>query len=225
MNTIHNRIHTSIVAFACAAAMSNAEPTARAQPPVQRQPIDVRAIDWLTRTYNLGTIDEMYTRPFSVRNGMEEWTDAGQSAWFAVRPPTFGDLTGDGTDEAVIVTTFCGGGTGRFSEILVFGVERDRAVLVGRVPGGDRPDGGIHSAAVDAGVLVVRRLWPSQGAGDAEKIAVETWRYRDARFIEMSPPPSAALLRSKPNFRPLFHHFPAGVGVAATHGQTWLFPV
>jgi hypothetical protein len=70
---------------------------------------------------------------------------------------SYGDLTGDGRDEAAVVVRFDGGGSGNFSSGFVYGPGEPAPTLLARFEGGDRADGGIVSATLSEGELVVER--------------------------------------------------------------------
>lgn len=98
---------------------------------------------------------------------------------FRVVDVTYGDLTGDGREEAV-VTTYCStGGLGGFTEAEVYSAGETGVTLLARVPGGDRAFGSIQGIRIVAGELVISRLAPEtpQGPACCPKF-VDTSRYR-----------------------------------------------
>jgi hypothetical protein len=75
--------------------------------------------------------------------------------YFSVFGISYGDLNGDGRDEAVVLASCNTGGTGNFSEGFVYKMAAGKPVLAARIPGGDRAYGGLHAARVENGLLVV----------------------------------------------------------------------
>jgi hypothetical protein len=77
----------------------------------------------------------------------------------------YGDLTGDGLDEAAVVLYFTGGGSGAFSKGFVFAARAGRLILLATFEGGDRADGGIRGVRIENGILSVRRNEPERMNG------------------------------------------------------------
>lgn len=69
----------------------------------------------------------------------------------------YGDVTGDGREEAAVVLYYDGGGTGWFSRGFLFAARGGRLALLATFEGGDRADGGIREASIKGGVLSVQR--------------------------------------------------------------------
>jgi hypothetical protein len=94
----------------------------------------------------------------------------------------YGDLTGDGREEAAVVLHFDGGGTGAFSKGFIFDGRTSRLILLTTFEGGDRADGGIREVTIKGGVLTVRRNEPERMNGVAIGLCcpvyVLTTRYR-----------------------------------------------
>lgn len=105
--------------------------------------------------------------------------------YFEVREVLHGDLTGDGQDEAVVRTVCNTGGTGWFDEGFVYGMKDGKAVLLGRIPGGDRASGGVRCVRFEDGTLKVERTGNDSGAARGiDFVDTETWRLRDGRLEE-----------------------------------------
>lgn len=99
----------------------------------------------------------------------------------------YGDLTGDGNEEAVVVSNCNTGGTGNFTEGYVFTMRGGSAVSVGELAMGDRADGGIHTVDVRDGLLVVNRygVGPSGGACCPEFVESTTYRLSGAKLAQV----------------------------------------
>ena len=89
---------------------------------------------------------------FSEEKQMDGYVDR---FYFKVFDVAYGDLNGDGKDEAVILTVCNTGGTGNFSEGFVYSIKARKPSMIARIPGGDRAYGGLRAASVVAGMLVV----------------------------------------------------------------------
>ena len=160
----------------------------------------IRSIDWMNRVYTSGAGGQ----PYQVENGEYEYAydedgnlvapdyqpadpDAFvERGYFSVTPPEFGDLTGDGAEEAVIVTLESTGGTGRFSGIDVYTMQGGKEVVLGGIPGGDRGDGGIAGVRIEGGVVVVDRMksLDTDGACCPSRLVHERWTWNGAAFVE-----------------------------------------
>lgn len=92
----------------------------------------------------------------------------------------YGDLTGDGADEAVILSSCNTGGTGNFSEGYVYLMKAGKPALIARIPGGDRAYGGLRSTRVENGQLVVDSNDVGEEGGACCPQYVVTTRYRVA---------------------------------------------
>jgi hypothetical protein len=75
--------------------------------------------------------------------------------YFNILGVEYGDLTGDKQDEAVVLSVCNTGGTGQFTEGFIYTIKGGKPVLLARVPGGDRAEGGLRSLTVENGHLVV----------------------------------------------------------------------
>ncbi len=159
----------------------------------------VRDVDWMNRTYESGDMG-----PVTVVNGEYEFAFDGngnvvaadyepadpdeyvERGSFGVGTPTYGDVDGDGAEEAVLVTYFHGGGTGRFSGIDVWTMKAGKETLLGGIPGGDRGDGGIAGVRFDGRVVVVDRMMSQDddGACCPSKVQIERWSWDGKAFVE-----------------------------------------
>ena len=108
--------------------------------------------------------------------------------FFAATAVTYGDLTGDGQEEAVVMTGCNTGGTGQFTEGLIYGMKAGKPVLLARVPGGDRADGGLRSLTVESGVLVIDANSGGLGACCPEFATLSRVRLKGDTLVEISAP-------------------------------------
>ncbi len=138
---------------------------------------DIHRVDFQNFTYRPSCA---YEKPRAVRtrNGNYTRNRGDDKIFFDVRSVTYGDLTGDGRDEAVVLTNCNTGGTGQFSEGFIFTMRNGRPVLLTRIAGGDRAFGGLASAKVERGLLIVETYAPEEpGMGACCPKYIETTRY------------------------------------------------
>ena len=112
---------------------------------------------------------------FSKETQMDGYIDR---LYFVVFDISYGDLTGDGKDEAVILSSCNTGGTGNFSEGFIFTEKAGKPILIARIPGGDRAYGGLRTAFVENGILFVESNDPGEnGANCCPEMILRT-RYK-----------------------------------------------
>jgi len=156
----------------------------------------VRDRDWQNGDYDLGD-----GRVAFVAGRHTELTeDRVCSVCLSIREVTFGDVDGDGAEEAIILIDANLGGAGTSSEAYVFGLVDGKPALRARIEGGDRGDGGLQSISVVAGELLVRRfeLTSSDDACCPSRVLVERWRWRDGKLLKMPGAPRVRKRKPRP---------------------------
>ena len=144
-----------------------------------QQPI--RSIDFKNFTYDAycaGEDSETVTvkdGEYSYEKQEDGWVDR---VYFKIFNISYGDLTGDGRDEAVVLSVCNTGGTGNFSEGYIFTLKGGKPVQVAHIPGGDRAYGGLREARVENGLLVVESNDVGELGGACCPEFVVTSRYR-----------------------------------------------
>jgi hypothetical protein len=110
--------------------------------------------------------------------------------YFRVSAPEYGDLTGDGREEAVLISVCNTGGTGNFTEGYVYGIKGGKPVLIARIPGGDRAYGGLRSARVVNKQLVIESNDTGElgGACCPEFIVTSKYRLQGEKLIAVGTP-------------------------------------
>lgn len=107
---------------------------------------------------------------FTLKEG--EFTEgaAGQPSaggiGLLLRSVVYGDVTGDGAEEALIVLSVVTGGSSVPHAIYVYTLEGERPRLLWSFSTGDRADGGLRQVRADGGILVVERYSPEGSRGD-----------------------------------------------------------
>lgn len=119
---------------------------------------DIRQVDFRNFTYASSCISEDgRLTDIQVRDGEFKRERQYDSLFFSVLSVNYGDLTGDGQSEAAIAVNCNTGGTGQFSEGLVYAMRSGAPALIARIEGGDRAYGGIAGLSVENGKLRVER--------------------------------------------------------------------
>ena len=67
----------------------------------------------------------------------------------------YGDVTGDGAEEAILVLYAELGGTENSNDIFIYTLQNEKPVLLWKFATGDRADGGLHKVYADDGELVI----------------------------------------------------------------------
>lgn len=122
----------------------------------------IRKVDFKNFTYNVNCIGENPSK-VTVKDGKFE--KKGKPAtqdeipdyfYFGIYEDiAYGDLNGDGAEEAVILGSCNTGGSGNFSEGFVYSLAKNKPVLLANIAGGDRADGGLRAAKIEKGLLVL----------------------------------------------------------------------
>ncbi|MBK9152803.1 MAG: hypothetical protein IPM25_00970 [Chloracidobacterium sp.] len=154
---------------------------------------DIRKVDFANFTYPAFCASEesenitVKNREYSYERQEDGYVDR---MYMRVYEPVFGDLTGDGRDEAAIVSICNTGGTGQFSEGYVFGMSGGKPKLLARFEGGDRAYGGIREVRVAKGLLSVDRNDPGEIGANccAELIVTTTYRLAGDKLEAVGKP-------------------------------------
>lgn len=135
----------------------------------------IRRVDFHRLAYRVPGVE----RPLHLRDGALSPRDAGADVRsLQVEQVAYGDLDGDGVEEAVVRLGHQGDGPGRFSTAQVFAMRDGAATQVAQLATGDRCDGSVRSLRVDGPTLVVER-YDGGGAArrDCTALTVERWRW------------------------------------------------
>jgi hypothetical protein len=133
---------------------------AESQPsPMPNSPI--RSADFANFTYPIIADLKVFgsrRKTFTLKNGeFPETKDAvGMFLPKGTTPVSYGDVTGDGDEEALVrIGVDTNGGTASISCIYVYAWRNNMPELLWSFVGGDRADGGLRSAYAESGGLVV----------------------------------------------------------------------
>jgi len=97
--------------------------------------------------------------------------------YFNVNEVSYGDLNGDNSEEAIVLTTCNTGGTGNFTEGFIYTLKGGKPALFTTIPGGDRAEGGLRTTRVENGQLVVESNDPGETGGACCPEFILTKRY------------------------------------------------
>ncbi len=127
----------------------------------------IRDVDFLNGfTYDPGAGFEGAASMATVQDGSFENGEHGAEEyyWFGVTDVEIGDLDRDGVEDALVATSWNGGGTGYFDSVTAYRLVDGQAISAGRVHFGDRADGGIYDVRIVDGAAQVWSFSTTLGA-------------------------------------------------------------
>lgn len=130
---------------------------------------------------------------FRTVNGMHHFYLPGQDSYERQHSPlvsvdsvTYGDLDGDGPEEAVVALNYSTGGTANWDYLYVYKLRWGQAKLLARMRTGSRSDGGLVRAFVRGNLLIVDLADREKRLADccSEGYVRVGYRWRDGVFVE-----------------------------------------
>lgn len=105
---------------------------------------------------------------------------------YEVLDVVYGDLDGDGAEEAAVNAVQTYGGNGGNSHILVYRAGNSAPELIGDITGGDRAMGGATALRIDGGRVVVDRAMGTDADPMccASQTQTEHWLLRNGALVE-----------------------------------------
>lgn len=99
---------------------------------------------------------------------------------------SYGDLDGDGIEEAIVALNYSTGGTANWDYLYVYKLRRGQPKLLARMQTGSRADGGLVRAFVHENLLIVDFADSEKRVGDccSEGYIRVSYRWRDGAFVE-----------------------------------------
>ncbi len=131
-----------------------------------------------------------------VVNGMHHFYEPNQSQFERERAPlisvdsvVYGDLDGDGTEEAAVHLNYSTGGTENWDYLYVYRLVRGHSKLMGILESGSRGYGGLGRTAIQDGLLVLDFADPDRRVGDccSEGYIRIRYHWRNRAFVEEGP--------------------------------------
>ena len=151
----------------------------------------IRTVDFRNFMWDLGDGVQIETVKGVANAGSEE---VGDLIHFEVLDVDHGDLDGDGIEEAIVTTLENTGGTGQFTDAVVFRYTGNGPVRVTSHGVGDRADGGIHAVVIINGVAQIERYTKGQGACCPTVISTYFVRLKGNKLITAKPPTTRATM-------------------------------
>lgn len=142
-------IPRSVLPLAVALAAAACQPASPA--PAQRPAPSVRDVDFRSFRY------EFEGTSWTLADGTQP--DPGEEEWrYELDGVSYGDVTGDGAEEAIVTVTASTGGTMVPHWVFVYGAGARGPRPLWAFASGDRAQGGLRRAYAEGGVLVVELL-------------------------------------------------------------------
>lgn len=163
---------------------------------------DIRKVDFQNFTYEPSCAGEGTTKvtvaggEFSEEKKVDDYTER---FFFKVFNIIYGNLSGDKAEEAVILSVCNTGGTGNFTEGFVYSMKRGKPMLIARIQGGDRADGGLRRALIESGLIVLEYNDPEKTAGACcpEGTVTQKLRVTGDKVVEVGAPVKRDLFPSQ----------------------------
>jgi hypothetical protein len=143
--------------------------------------------EWLDR------IPEPHIR---LANGLHHFYKSGQSQLEREHAPilsmdsvTYGDLDGDGMEEAAVHLNYTEGGTANWDYLYVYQLVHSHPKVTSILKGGSRAYGGLTHTAIQNGLLVLDFADPDRRVGDccSEGYIRVRYRWTSGKFVEDGP--------------------------------------
>ncbi len=162
---------------------------------------DIRKIDFYNFAYPWNELDvvpdtwEWLTSSPAIQvstvGGLYSFHDDGQEEGPAplvgVEAVTYGDLLGDGHDQAVVSLNYSTGGTANWDYLYVYKLVHGQPVLLARLRTGSRGAGGLAGVSIRHGLLIVDFADKDRMDGDccSEGYVRVRYRWKKGTFVEI----------------------------------------
>jgi len=124
-----------------------------------------------------------------VKGGRHEFSPAEPfpDGYAMVQSVTYGDINGDGRDEAAVDLLYSTGGTASWHYLYVFTLANGAPTLLARLQSGSRADGGLLKVAINQNALILDFADSDRRVGDCCSEGYVRIRYRwlSGRFVEV----------------------------------------
>jgi hypothetical protein len=131
-----------------------------------------------------------------LANGLHHFYKPGQSQIEREHAPilsmdsvAYGDLDGDGTEEAAVHLNYTEGGTANWDYLYVYKIVHSQPKIMSILEGGSRAYGGLTRVAIQNGLLVLDFADPDRRVGDccSEGYIRVHYRWSNSKFVENEP--------------------------------------
>ena len=161
-----------LTALAHANVAAQARNRRRVPAPAAESVVGIEAIDFENYTYPLNG------RTYKLVGGYYAGNDAQNTQWElrVAEAPYYGELTGDGRNEAVVVLSYGPVGGPRTVEVRVYTLRAGRPALLTTLPLADTLDCELdHYVDLDQGKLRVERVYGRAGRCDHNEVSEFRW--------------------------------------------------
>lgn len=133
---------------------------------------------------------------FRTSNGIHHFYSPGQDQYERERAPlisvdsvTYGDVDGDGKEEAAVHLNYSSGGTANWDFLYLYTVYNGRPKLLALLESGSRADGGLVHVVIAKQRLVLDFADSERRVGDccSEGYIRVRYRWRNGAFVEEGP--------------------------------------
>lgn len=124
---------------------------------------EIRKVDFKNFTYDVEIFEKR--EKLTVKDGNLDRNNEDDKLYFSASAESYGDLDGDGREEAVILTMMNTGGTGNFSSGIIYTMKNGKPVVLTEFEGGDRAYGGLIGARILDEKLVVDQYDVGEAGG------------------------------------------------------------
>lgn len=172
-----------LTALAHASVAAQARSRRRAPAPAAESVVGIEAIDFENYTYPLNGQTYKLIGGYYAGNGAQ----GAQWELRVAETPYYGDLTGDGKNESVVVLSYGPVGGPHTVELRVYTLREGRPALLATLPVADTLDCDLdHYVDLDEGKLRVERVYGGAGRCDHNEVSELRWDGR--RFIPVGDP-------------------------------------
>jgi hypothetical protein len=146
---------------------------------------NIRKVDFKNFTYNVDIFESK--EKIKVKDGTFDRNTSEEKLYFSVTVDSYGDLDGDGKEEAVVLTMMNTGGTGNFSSGIIFTIKGGKPVVLTSFEGGDRAYGGLVSAKIVNKMLIVQQydVGNAGGACCPEFVVTANYAWKGKKLISV----------------------------------------
>ena len=149
---------------------------------------NIRDVDFKNFTYDADYCGGENTVKITVADGkfQRESSENTDPMYYAIYGIEYGDLDGDGREEAVILSMCNTGGTGNFTEAYIYKLQDRTPKRIMLLSGGDRAFGGLRKAWIRDQILIVESNDAGKygGACCPEYIVTNRYKYSGKRLKE-----------------------------------------